>query len=117
MSTNGIVDTIRTELLMNFLGKGKAKHRGILLSRCHYHTPKLKDRRMRLIYAKILPVGWCKKGIYVIDKIQEVEKMIKTETSRKNAIEEKILMLERHREFLRQRDMGQMDLFGGVSDG
>ena len=111
----GIVNLIYDLLLAEFVGKENAKSRFLLLGRIKVHDPGMKDRTMRRIYGKILPVGWCEDGIYVIDSIAEVEKMIKTETRRRDSIEDKLEMLHRHRHFLiareKEKQTKQMALF------
>jgi hypothetical protein len=120
-----IADLIRDLMYSDFLGRENAKPRSILLGRIRIHIPGMKDRTMRRIYGKTMLVGWVpgKKnkegkitegGIYVIDSIPEVEKMIRTETRRKDSIGDKIEMLKGHRRFLiareRERQSGQMRL-------
>lgn len=117
---NGISDLVRDLMRLDFLGRQNAKPRSVLLGKIKIHVPGMKDRTMRRIYGQILPVGWIsgskdkEGGIYVIDSIPEVEKMIQTETSRKISIEDKIEMLKLHRRFLeareRERQSGQMRL-------
>ena len=116
MFDTGIASLIRHILISDFLGKKNAQHRGVLLGRIRYHEPGIKDRRMRKIYGQILPIGWCDKGIYVIDSIEEVERMIQTEESRRDSIDEKIEGFKRHKAYLVQRqkeqETGQRSLFG-----
>jgi len=122
-SQNGIVDIMRAELLRNYLGKSKAKKRSRLLTHCHYHTPKLKDRRMRKIYGAILPIAYTtqkdKPGIYVVDSPEEVRKAIKTIEKTIETLERKRDRFEIHEAYLirRQRERGesQMSLFKEAS--
>lgn len=114
-SQNGIVDIMRTELQRNYVGKENAKHRRFLLFHCHNFEPKLSDREMRDIYSRFPFLGCCNKGIYVIEDIEEADKKIQMEESRRDSVDEKIEMLKQHRAYLirRQRERGesQMSLF------
>lgn len=114
-SQNGIVDIMRAELYRSFLGKQNAKHRRFLLFYCHNYEPKLTDREMRDIYSHFPFLGCCNKGIYVIDKIEEVNEKIKMEVRRKDAIKIKVRQLEQYRTYLIGRDIergeSQMSLF------
>ena len=115
-SQNGIVDIMRTELQRNYVGKENAKHRRFLLFHCHNFEPKLSDREMRDIYSRFPFLGCCNKGIYVIEDIEEADKKIQMEESRRDSVDEKIEMLKQHRAYLirRQRERGesQGNLFG-----
>ena len=120
----GISDIIRNHLLSEYLGKGNAKNRIFLLTYCHYFEPGLKDREMRRIYNSILPMAWCRKGIYVVDDPEEIEKAIQTRESTKEAHEKAIVKLKEYKTFLirRKREeerrkeamrLGQLNLFEG----
>lgn len=102
-----IVDIIKDKLLLDFLGKKNAKKRRILLSFCHHFDRSLTDRDMRRIYNAILPIGWCSKGIYVVDELEEVDKAIKTRRATIKAHEEAIEMLRIHRAYLKRRKEDQ----------
>ena len=121
-SQNGIVDIMRDELLRNYVGKRNAKLRSLLLTYCHFHTPKLTDRRMREIYSVIFPIAYTtqkgKTGIYVVDSPEETQKAIETIEKTIETLEKKRDRFEDHRTYLirRQRERGenQMSLFGEV---
>ena len=98
-----IVDIIKDKLLLDFLGKKNAKKRRVLLSHCHRFDQSIPDREMRRIYNKVLPMGWCKEGIYVVDEIEEVDKAIETRERTIRAHEKAIEMLKIHRVYLKRR--------------
>lgn len=114
---------IKERLLAEFFGKEKAKRRRVLLSYCKRIEPGLSDRDMRRKYKALdIPIGWCRKGIYVIRDIKRLKRMIQTEESRKRSIEfqinklrswiEKLEMVEREKQQKQeQQNQEQMRLF------
>jgi len=108
---NSLSGIIRAKLLADFRGKKNAKLRHELLRYVRQIEPAMKDRDMRKIYNRILLIGWCKKGIYVVDNIPEVEKAIRTRERTIKSHEENVKQLKRFRQYLIDRDRGQGWLF------
>lgn len=98
-----IIDIIKEKLLSDFLGKKNAKNRKIMLRYCRYFDRAITDRKMRMIYNAILPMGWCEKGIFVVDDLEEVNKAIRTRRRTVDAHETAIKKLEIHKTFLEKR--------------
>lgn len=109
-----IVEVIREKMLSDFLGKRNAKRRRVLLSHCHYFDRGLSDREMRRIYNTILPVAWTsgedgRKGIYVVDDPDEVDKAIKTRKSTIAAHEKAIDNLKKYKKYLVQKKKDEQE--------
>lgn len=73
-----IVEIMGDKLKSDFLGKKSAKNRKILLSHCRYFDDTITDRKMREIYNANFPMAWCRKGIYMVDDIEELHKSKRT---------------------------------------
>ena len=108
---NSLSGIIRAKLLADFRGKRNAKNRHELLKYIHQTEPTVTDRDMREIYNRILLIGWCDEGIYVIESIPEVEKAIRTRKRTIKSHEENVKQLQRYRQYLIDQKRGQRRLF------
>lgn len=105
-----IVEIIRKKLLGHHLGKRRAIKRKFLLSYCKYFEHGISDREMRRIYTSILPVAWCRKGIFVVDEPDEVDKIVQTIDRSIDKLGERKAMLLKHKKYLIEKKQGQMEL-------
>lgn len=102
----------REKLIREFKGKSNAKHRSFLLQYLRMFDPSITDREVRRLYNEILPIGWCERGIYVIDDLQEIDKMIEIRRKVIRSHEKYIENLIAYRKFLLDTKGGhQMRLF------
>ena len=108
---NSLSGIIRAKLLMDFRGKRNAKNRRELLRYIRQIEPVMTDRKMREIYNRILLIGWCSKGIYVVDDLAEVDKAIETRQHTIESHQENLEQLKRYRQYLIDQERGQMRLF------
>ena len=106
-----IIEIIKDKLLLDFLGKQNAKKRRILLSYATHFDKAITDRKLRRIYTKILPMAWCRRGIFVVDDPCEVDKIDETICRSIETLEERKSTLKTHKKFLIHRNAGQRGLF------
>ena len=106
-----IIDIIRDRLLLDYMGKRNAKKRRVLLSYAKRFDWAITDRKLRRIYTKLLPMAWCERGIFVVDDPEEVDKIISTLNKTINTLEERKVMLRKHKQYLKYRNEGQGRLF------
>lgn len=105
-----IIEIIEDKLRSDHLGKRNAIKRRLLLAYCKYFDYAMTDRKLRRIYTKNLPIGFCRKGIYLIDDDDEVDKIDRILGKSIDTLKERRKMLKIHRRFLKSRKQGQLDL-------
>jgi len=111
-SPDGILKKMEWKLLMHYLGKENAHHRFDLLAHCKVHFPDLSDRQMRKIYSESFCIGHNRKGIYLIDDPQEIDKMIGLMRKKVDSYEEKMARFELQKQrLIKRREAEQLLLF------
>jgi len=106
-----IIEIIKDKLLLDYMGRRNAKRRRILLSYAKRFDFAITDRKLRRIYTKLLPIAWCERGIFVVDDPEEVDRIISTLSKTIDTLEERKVMLRKHKQYLKFRNAGQGELF------